>query len=285
MLSWAIGGHNWLRGSIYISVCLFAVARIYAQDTTESRVWAIEPHGRAWSEFYSPHDPEVFWDFGLDLTVWYQNPSRFEPFMYLQMRTSAGYSYSETEGRPRTPTDLLHQIWQQGLGVAWQSRIPVYLFAYRDCNHQLDKSGFDPVLATTVVLAAGTLPPFRQDFHHFTPSVSSLGFRWFIGAGPSPNSAQNSIWRTNSSITGEGWIRALATYRAWPHGLIDAYSELFVQTSDLEPDLRHVLRNEFGLTLHSGTGGWRFYIGRRWRDTRELWPVDQRTYWGLAYTH
>lgn len=284
MLSGAISRRNWLRGILFC-VCLFASARIHAQDTTASRTWAIEPHGRAWSEIYSPHDPKVFWDFGLDLTIWYQNPSRFEPFMYLQMRTSAGYSYSATEGEPRTPMDLLHQIWQQGLGVSWQSGIPVYLFAYRDCNHQLDKSGFDPVLVTTFMLAAGTLPPFRRDFHHFALAVSPFGFRWFIGAGPSPSTAKHSIWRTNSEITGEGWIRALTTYRAWPHGLLDANAELFVQTSDLEPNLRHVLRNEVGLTVHAGTGGWRFYIGRRWRDTRELWPVDQRTYWGLEYTH
>jgi hypothetical protein len=203
------------------------------------------------------------------------------------MRTGAGYNYSTVEEGPRTPIDMLHQGWQQGLGVAWRSSVPIYLLVYRDCNHQLDKNtnGFKPVLATTVLLAAGALAPFRKDFVHFVPGNSRFGYAWLVAAGPAPDGGNRSVWHDNSAITGEAWVRALGTFRAWRHGTLDAYGEVIAETSDLAPRVRQLVRNEFGLTLHAGSGGWRFYLGRRWRDTRELWPVDQRTYFGFEYLY
>jgi len=106
-----------------------------------------------------------------------------------------------------------------------------------------------------------------------------------VAAGPAPDGGDRSVWHDNSAMAGEVWVRALGTYRAWPHGTLDAYGELIGENSDRSPRVRHVARNEFGLTLHAGSGGWRFYLGRRWRDTRELWPVDQRTYFGFEYLY
>jgi len=74
-----------------------------------------------------------------------------------------------------------------------------------------------------------------------------------------------------------------AAKNLWSWGRVDALGEAAVQSSAVEPHLRHALKTEVGLLLHSERGGWRIFAGQRWRDTRVLWPADQRTYAGLEF--
>lgn len=282
--SYRRGTGNKRIGIFALIVAMETAAVGSAQDLPQNS-WGLHPHGRAWSEFYAPHDPEAFWDIGLDLLVRFQTPYRFEPFLQFRMRSSAGYNYSTRDEGPPTPIDLQHQNWQQTVGIKFECVVPAYVFVLRDCNHQLDKGGFDPVLATTLMVGAGSLPPFRRDFHHFADDSARVYATWLIAAGPALGSANESIWNSQNATTAEGWLRALATYRVWDHGTLDVYGDLLAQASSDAPKWRHTVRNEVGLTLHSGTGGWRFYFGRQWRDTRALWPVDQRTFWGLKYVY
>ena len=245
-----------------------------------ARAWAFDPHGRTWCEFYQPHDDSTFLDFGGDIIACLRAPSSLDLFVYVNFRSQAGHHYSGGENAPRTPVDMIHQSWQQALGVSFVRRVPVHLFLLRDCNHQLDKGGFDPVVWTDVVLGVGTLAPFRKtDFE----TDGRTAWRWFAGGGPAVRTGKNSTWTINSGVTAEGWLRLWAVKPLWSWGNADGYCELGLQDSIRRPRLRHYAKTEAGLTLHARGGGWRFYGGQRWRDTRELWPIDQRTYFGLEF--
>jgi hypothetical protein len=246
----------------------------------ETRTWAFDPHGRMWCEFYQPHDDSAFMDFGGEILASLCAPSKLDFFVYLNLRSQAGYHYSGGENAPRTPVDMLHQSWQQALGVSVTRRVPVHFFLLRDCNHQLDKGGFEPVVWTDVVLGVGTLPPFRKSD---LDTTGRAAWRWFAGGGPAIRTGQRSAWTINSHVTAEGWLRAWAVQPLWSWGNADGYCEIGLQDAVRRPRLRHYAKTEAGLALHAGKAGWRFFGGQRWRDTRELWPIDQRTYFGLEF--
>lgn len=272
----------YFRGRTVPCLLLLIGLLLTSAHARERARWLLIPHGRASCEFYFPHDDSTFMDFGTELVISAQSPSGLAILGYLDMRTQAGYSYSDNPNAPRTPVDLLHQIWHQALGVTIPLRTPLHLYFIRDCNHQLDKGGFDPVLWTNSILGIGPLVPLGR-FVPMNVEAERPRLWWFAGGGPALRGKEGSIWTTNSRVTGEGWLHVLATKTLWSWGRLDFYGQMILQESTISPKLRHALKTEGALTLHSGQGGWRFFLGQRWRDTRLLWPRDQRTYAGLEF--
>lgn len=245
--------------------------------------WRLQPRGKSWADFFTPADQEVFMDFGNNVAISLTGVSRADFFLFLNMRSQAGYQYSNNPSAPQTPVDLLHQTWQQALGFSLDGRIPLHAFVMRDCNHQLDKGGFDPVVWTDFVVGAGTLAPFRESAYRLWTKGQAPRVFWFLGGGPAIRAGRTSIWSSNSPLRAEGWGRALVRHAIASTVAFDIYGEGGMQYTDTSPELRHHLRTEAGVMLHAGAGGWRLFAGRLWRDTRFLWPYDQRNYAGLEF--
>ena len=155
------------------AVCLFITAPFTQAETEDlhpdppppqRQPWRLEPIGRTWIEFYAPHDSSTFMYTGSESALRLHGPSRFEFYLFVHMSTYAGYRMSAGGSGPRTPVDLLHERWQEGLGATYKARVPLYLYLLRDCNHQLDHLPGGPFLWSDVVAGAGTLPPFRHFF-------------------------------------------------------------------------------------------------------------------------
>ncbi len=271
---------------VLIVPCSFAETEDILTDPAPAasrQSWRVEPEGRTWIEFYAPHDSSTFMYTGSESALRLYGPSRFEFYLYVHMSTYAGYQQSANGSGPHTPVNLLHERWQEALGATWKLRVPLHLFLLRDCNHQLDKGGAGPYLWTDVAAGAGTLPPFRHFFLKEDTSRSKMRYLWFLGGGPTLRSANGSIWDFHNMITAEGWARGFVqrTLLSWLAG--DFYAEANLQGATIAPKTRHRIMTEIGLTMHAGSGGWRFYYGRRWRDTTFLWPSDQRNYFGMGY--
>lgn len=251
---------------------------------TAPRAWRWDPGGRTWADFFNPVDDTTFMNIGMDLQMRLETPGRADLFLTTSMRTRAGYHNSTNPTTPRTPVDLLYQAWDQMLGGTWRGPVNAHVFMRRVCIHQLDKSGFDPVVWTDLAAGAGSLSPALHPAAQI-PRMENGKLRWFVGGGPTLHTGARSIWTINSPVRTEAWGRMLAVRPLGRAARMDVYNEATLQRCSSGAKVRHALRSEVGLTLLAGQAGWRFYAGRMWRDTRAFWPADQKVLTGLAFLY
>ena len=270
---------NHTKSVLYVILWLAITAALSAAEATNT--WRMEPSGRMWGQAYVPHSADYYTDLGAEILAQIHSPDKLSFFIFLQFLTASGYA---TMPRiPRLHIDVLSQYFQQGLGVHYNSKTPVYLFLHRDCHHTIDTYDIEPESWTTLVFGIGTLPfyssspllPLRRARHVF--------FRYFLGGGPVLKGTPVIPFDFNNPITSESFARALLVWPRWKHASFDLLLDNGLQTTWTETKWRYYIVTEIGLTLHSGKGGWRFYLGRRWRDTRWLRPIDKRNYWGLSF--
>ncbi len=268
-----------MKSAFYIMLILVWASVVPAAEA--SNTWRMEPSGRMWVQVYVPHSADYYTDLGAEILAQVHSPDKFSFFLFLQFLTASGYA---TMPRiPRLHIDVLSQYFQQGLGVRYNSNVPVHLFLHRDCHHTIDTYDIEPESWTTLVFGLGTLP-----FYSSSPVLSPRGarrlsFRYFLGGGPVLKGTPVVPFDFNNPVTSESFARALIVWPRWKHASSDFVFLSGLQTTWNDAKWRHYIATEIGFTLHSGKSGWRFYFGRRWRDTRWLRPIDRRNYWGLSF--
>lgn len=252
-------------------------ATTQAADT--SKVWRTEPSGRMWAKMYVPHSPEYYTDLGAEILAQVHSPRRLSFFLFLQFRVGSGY-VPDPQGQHIDPN---YQYYKQGLGLSYNARVPLHLFLHRDCNHMIDIADNRAEYWTTLVLGIGTLPFYSSS--PFLPLRKSrhLLFRYFLGGGPVLKDTPVVIFDFNNPVTSESFANALLVWPRWRHASLDLLLESGLQTTRPGTKWHGHIATELGFTLHAWEGGWRFFVGRRWRDTRWLRPIDQRSYWGLSF--
>ncbi len=265
-----------LRSVLFLAVLLAWKGEAHPAGKT----WSIEPSGRMWAQVYMPHSRDYYADLGAEILGQVDSPKRVSFFLFLHFRSGSGWA-PNPQGQHFDPN---FQYYQQGLGLSYEARVPLHLFLHRDCNHMIDMADNRAEYWTTLVFGVGTLPfysssPFirKQTLRH------GLQFRYFLGGGPVLKDTPIVIFDFNNPVTSESFARALLVWPRWQHASLDLHFHSGVQTTWNEPKWHGHIATELGLTVHAGGGGWRFYVGRRWRDTRWLRPIDQRSYWGLSF--
>ncbi|MBU1706624.1 hypothetical protein KKB28_01760 [bacterium] len=268
-----------MKFAIFLMVLLVIASSTFAAEA--SSTWQIEPAGRAWLQLYAPHSEEYYADLAAEILAQVHSPNQLSFFIFVQFLTASGYA--TTPRIPHLHTDVLSQFFQQGLGIRYNSRIPAYLFLHRDCHHRVDIYDVEPESWTTLIFGLGTM-----HFYSSSPLLSHsktrhLCFRYFVGGGPVLKDTPVVPFDFNNPVTSESFARALVVWPRWKHASLDLFLDSGLQTTWTETKWRGHLATELGFTLHSGKSGWRFYWGYRWRDTRWLRPIDQRSYWGVSF--
>ncbi len=268
-----------IKRTLYILLLLGAIPIVSASET--SKIWQMEPSGRMWVQVYVPHSADYYTDLGAEILAQVHSPDKLSFFLFLQFLTASGYA---TMPRiPRLHIDVISQYFQQGLGVRYNSNVPVHLFLHRDCHHTIDTYDIEPESWTTLVFGLGTLPFYSSSPLLSPRRANHLFFRYFLGGGPVLKGTPVIPFDFNNPVTSEGFARALLGWPRWKHANLDLLLDSGLQTTWTETKWHGHIATEVGFTLHAGRSGWRFYTGYRWRDTRWLRPIDQRSYWGLSF--
>jgi hypothetical protein len=262
-----------------LCIIMLVACAATTQAAGTSRAWRMEPSGRMWAKMYVPHSPEYYTDLGAEILAQVHSPRRLSFLLFLQFRVNSGY-VPDPQGQHIDPN---YQYYTQGLGLSYNARVPLHIFLHRDCNHMIDIADNRSEYWTALVFGVGTLPFYSSS--PFLPLRKSrhLLFRYFLGGGPVLKDTPVVIFDFNNPVTSESFANALLTWPRWRHASLDLLFESGLQTTRPGTKWHGHIATELGFTLHAGRGGWRFFVGRRWRDTRWLRPIDQRSYWGLSF--
>jgi hypothetical protein len=263
-------------------VCIVFAANASAESAKGE--WSIEPSGRAWIELYNPHDDTTLFETGTEVCAIINTPGITRLAFRATLLSQAGHKYSTDPDEPRTPVDILHQGWIYGFAGEVRTRIPLQLVIQRDCYHFIDKSGFDPVLWTTVLAGAGTWMPYESRVIPFDFEGNRVQSKWYFLVGRSIRLEQNSAWSSNSIIDLEVWSGYSARKNLNRNLLWDFGGNWNIQfTKEYDHDARSEVVTETGITWHAGDGGRRLSLGRRWHDDRFLWPTRDKNFLGLEF--
>ena len=242
--------------------------------------WHMEPSGRMWGQVYFPHSADYYTDLGAEVLAQVHSPRRLSFYLFIHLRSGAGYTPTP---RGETGIDPNYQYYQQGLGLSYAAPVPLHLFLHRDCNHMLDTYDNRAEFWTALIFGIGTWP-----FYSSSPFLPPHGarrvmFLYFLGGGPVLKDTPIVIFDSNNPVTSESFGRALLVWPRWRHASLDLLVNSGMQTTWTDTKWHGHIATELGFTLHARGGGWRFYVGRRWRDTRWLRPIDRRNFWGISF--
>jgi len=266
-----------MKSAFYILLILGWTSAVSA--TEASRIWRMEPSGRMWGHAYFPHSDEYFTDLGVEILAQVQSPHRLSFYLFLQFHTGSRY-VSAPKSQHIDPN---YQYYQQGLGLSYNAAVPLHIFLHRDCNHMIDIADNRAEYWTTLVFGIGTLSPYNRSVFIHPQGTQKLIFRYFLGGGPVLKGTPVVIFDFNNPVTSESFGKALFIWPRWKHASLDLLLDSGLQTTWTETKWHGHIATELGFTLHAGKGGWRFYTGYRWRDTRWLRPIDQCSYCGLSF--
>lgn len=239
--------------------------------------------GKMWITGHSPAADTAFLNTGVSIAFYLITHKRFDVFGSYQLHSDAGYLSKEYRYGPGGAVDFIHQNWEQGLGIRYNSAIPIYFSFHRKCTHLLDDRGLSAPIWTTFPLGFGTLGPFQN---HTTASVSKkrANHRWYVGAGPAVRSGDWTLWQNNSKVLGEGWLKFSVTEQLPQKTLqVDFYSEVYAQRTLSKPQYRYRVKTEGGVSHVLKGGEWRLYFGKLWKEDTFQWPKGRKFYYGLEF--